>query len=209
MKRFFRFTLRTLACLTLLAGLFFAYIAHSLKAVQSANIAIEDTGAVGGVALTYPKWLRRYIGDDRYFRHWVSFTAQKGRHHGVPRFDDETLRDLVPHLNRFSGLNDFSFLNVDITDAAIPALSRLVYLEKLRLDSDFISDDGILILDSLDGLDHLILHCPKVTSGAIQHLKERKPSLRVMHFVREPGKKTRLEEYDFADSSPPPPAASG
>ena len=182
MKRFLRYSLRTLFLVTLLVAVTLSFILERHRRMRAAIIAIESAGGTHGAYREGPEWLREIVGDERYFMNAGRVTLGTGsaRYDFDDPFDDNKLRELIPHLNAFSKFEVLEIWGAAITDDGLAYLRDLDRLQWLRIESPKITDKGIQHLRQIPSLRTLSLHCESVTPDALAELQRALPHLEVI-----------------------------
>jgi hypothetical protein len=181
MKRFLRYSLRTLFLVTLLVAVALSFFLARHRRMRAAIIAIESAGGTHGAYREGPEWLREIVGDERYFMNAerVTLGPSSGDYDFDGRFDDNRLRDLIPHLNAFSKFKILEIPGADITDDGLAYLRDLDRLQWLTIHSPKITDKGIQHLHKIPSLRKLSVHCDSVTPDALAELQRALPGLEV------------------------------
>jgi hypothetical protein len=185
MKRFPRYSLRTLLVATLLVACLFAYTSHHYRQIKSAYVAVKAVGGTASHSVDGPKWIRDLINDNEYFYHLERITLGASTGNCQPGdITDETISALIPHFRKYSRLSILELADVAVTDRGISMLSILPGLKQLHLKSSHISDLTIDSLQKFENLEWLMIDCcPGVTTEAIDRLRIARPNLEVNYIL--------------------------
>lgn len=147
-RRRLRFSLRTLLVITTVLAISLGLYVQSLRDRRAAIAAVERLGAAISFNYHGPEWLRKLVGDEKYFWNPNAVRFQ----YDDPLTDDE-LQSAVPYLKNFSDLNYLAFRESQITNDGLkhllPLAERLLVLD---LSYTAVSDDGIIHLKQLPKL---------------------------------------------------------
>ena len=141
-------------------------------------MAIDALHGVFAVKIIGPAWLRKLMGDDRYFYelHAVTVGQPSQNPHDVT---DEEIEQLVVHLKRMPKLEAIYIEGRAVTDTALRNLKDLQQIESLRLPETSVTDRGLDYLAELRGLKRLDLAGTKVTAEGIRRLQEKLPDCEI------------------------------
>lgn len=175
-RRWLRFSLRTLLLVTTALAISLGMYVKSLRDRKAAVGAMEKLG--GAISLRYhgPEWLRKLVGDEKYFWNPIAVRFQ----YSDPITDDE-LRSAIPYLRSFGDLNYLSFRESQITSDGLkhllPLADRLLVLD---LTYTAISDDGIIHLKQLPKLRFIrVKEGTAITPAGIAELERALPDCKV------------------------------
>lgn len=147
-RRWLRFSLRTLLVVTTVLAISLGLYFKSFRDRRAAVAAMEKLG--GAISLRYygPEWLRKLVGDEKYFWNPIAVRFQADD----PLTDDE-LQSAIPYLQNFGDLNYLAFRESQITNDGLkhllPLADRLLMLD---LTHTAVSDAGIIHLKQLPKL---------------------------------------------------------
>ncbi|TWU05332.1 hypothetical protein [Allorhodopirellula heiligendammensis] len=192
MKRFLRFSVRSILLATLVIAVAFGFAANRYRKIKAANVAIRDAGGKCGISVDGPQWLRQIVQDDDYFTNVASISIHRTRTFGDPHFNNERLSELIPHINQFSEFSTLS-LRSDVTDDGLSLLADLPRLRNLDICSPSVTDAGIANLHELTELRSLLVG-RGISEHALDELQSALPKLKIRRFVKTNGK-TSLVQY--------------
>jgi hypothetical protein len=146
--------------------------AKSLRDRKAAVVLIEQLNGALGVKLAGPAWLRRLVGDERYF-----FDPAGVHFNAGERPTDDDLRMVMKHLVRFKRLRDLTLAGTGVTDAGLGYLCQLSSrLKMLDISDTKVTDAGLRRLQCLHALTTLRVHNTAVTESGVEALQHALPS---------------------------------
>jgi hypothetical protein len=188
----FQFILRSLLVATVAVAIPFSWLAVEMKKAREQREVVEIIIQAGGhvwfqddkprfvefwrapyrspaTMLSGPSWLRRWIGDDcfRYVAQ-VDFGDQS-----PVRISDESLEQVVPHLERLSTMETLCLDSTNITGTGLVHLEKLTNVKNIMIDNSRLplTDEGLKQLCQLQNLETLNLRNTEVTDEGLSHLR--------------------------------------
>lgn len=174
-RRWLSFSLRSLLLVMTVAAIGLGLYVKSLRDRKAAVTAIEKLNGVMGVKYTGPAWLRKLVGDDKYFYDpaGVHFNTQ-------PNLTDDQLRQVVRHLEGFDRLRDLTLAGSDVTDAGLAHLGPLAgKLQHLDVSNTSITDGGLMHLQTITSLKVLRITNTSITDAAATKFQKVLPECKV------------------------------
>src|SRR5262245_46529558 len=183
-RRWFRFSLRTLLIVVTVVGVWLGIVVNHARGRREAIRAVDELGGTYGVRILGPKWLRDWVGGERYFYDAVRVACGTGNQGYQPNhpFKNEDLARMIHHLKAFSHLTQLHLTNTNITDNGLHALKDLPDLTDLYLDHTQVSDRGIAVLEHIKTLRRINLEeTPQVTDEGVVRLQQSLPKCTITH----------------------------
>jgi hypothetical protein len=171
--RWARISLRGLFVLMTVAAISVGLFIKDIRDHRAAIAAVE--GSHAGIATLKPSgpdWLRRFVGDDRYF--WKPVAVRFSSAHPIT---DAELRSLMPHLLEFDELDYINLYRSNVTDAGIIELLPLSpKLEAIDVRSTSVSDKSVSVLTQFPRLTLLRVQGSAITDHGRDEIRKALPN---------------------------------
>jgi hypothetical protein len=139
---------------------------------------IEGAGGVVSYerAEPFPRWIRRFLGDDFFVvtavmvnEKWEKAAGEEAEvvFSGWDEFGDVE----ATYLKELPNLKVLSLSNTQVSDAGLEQLKRLANLKILWLDNTQVSDAGLEHLEGLTNLERLSLRNTQVSAAGLERLE--------------------------------------
>jgi len=174
-RRWLSFSLRSLLLVMTVTAIGLGLYVKRLRDRKAAIATIEKLNGVTGHKYLGPAWLRKLVGDDKYFYDpaGVHFNTQ-------PSLTDDELRQVVRHLEKFARLRDLTLAGSGVTDAGLAHLRSLDgKLRSLDVSNTSITANGLLHLQMITSLEVLRITNTSVTDTAIIEFQKAMPNCKV------------------------------
>lgn len=152
-RRWLRFSLRTLLVVMTALAISIGLYIKSYRDRRAAISVAERLGAAINYHYDAPKWLRKLVGDERYFWNPNSLRFESSDLITSGPLTDDKLQNAMPYLQRFGDLNYLSFRESKITNDGLkhllPLADRLIVLD---LTYTAVSDEGLMQLKQMPKL---------------------------------------------------------
>jgi hypothetical protein len=162
--RSFRYSLRTLFVITLLAAIACGLLRSAWDRARNEKYAVEELRKLGASTDDWPGWQEVLFG------------------HDYPPVVEVELRNVKQLDGAFEYLRDLTNLeHLDLggtktTDHHLKSLRDLAVIESLDLKGTLIRDTGLEHISRLSRLRHLSLEDTKVTDGGVKKLRQALPN---------------------------------
>ena len=153
-RRYCRFGCAILVLVALLSGLLW-WIIVKVPQARIEGEAVEAIHAIVGAKV-------RYLSSGRCVG-WVVHCCD-------PEIDDKAMEFLSPHLQTL-GISQLFLYDSGVTDAGLPAVSRLTTLRRLYFNGTQITDAGLEHIKTLTRLEQLGLSRTRVTGTGFHNLR--------------------------------------
>lgn len=172
-SRWARISLRGLFILMTVTAITVGLFIKEMRDHRAAIIAVNDShGAISTLQPSGPDWLRRFVGDDRYF--WRPVAVRFNSAHPIT---DAQLRSLMPHLLEFDELNYINLYRSNVTDAGVAELLPLSSkLESLDVRSTSVSDKSVPVLKQFPQLTLLRVQGSAITDQGRNEIRQSLPN---------------------------------
>lgn len=176
-----QYSLRTIFIAVSISCVALAVIGRHYRTRRAAIRAIDELGGGYSIQLKGPEWLRKLVGDDKYFYNLrrISLGRPDSPYPAIRPFNDQELAAVIDHINVFRGPRMLDFQGSPITDEGLRCLTRVRDLETLQLESTPITDAGLVYLEPITTLKEVQLTGSKVTDEGVAKLQRSLPNCKV------------------------------
>jgi hypothetical protein len=170
--RWARISLRGLFILMTVTAISVGLFIKDIRDHRAAIAAVEKSNA--GISFKYggPNWLRRFVGDEKYF--WNPVAVRFSDAHPLT---DAELRSLMPHLLEFDDLTYINLYRSNVTDAGIKELVSLSHkLEAIDVRSTSVSDKSVPALKQFPRLTLLRVQGSALSAQGRDEIRKALPN---------------------------------
>ena len=172
-RRWFNFSLKTLLIVMTVFAVWLGFYVIHFRDRRTAVAAIERLDGAMGIRYLGPDWLRKVVGDERYF--W----DPAGVHFNRPLTVAE-LESILPILTSFQRLHDLTLPGDTITNDTLPLLFPLAgKLTYLNLSRSPISDAAIADLKKFPKLKTLRISNVHLSPAGVEELHQALPKCKI------------------------------
>jgi hypothetical protein len=178
-RRWFRFSLRTLLAAVAVLAIVFGWVAWRLDRAREQGRVLADLYSATGVSFVgfdMPKSSPESLKTQWVFGHF--FRVDRLEIGPLPHTPDNALK----HLPRLPQLEKLKIESDAITDDGLRHLLGIKRLRVLGIVSAQLTDDGLLILGQMKQLQELAVESPRLTIGGIERLKRDLPHCQIKSF---------------------------
>lgn len=180
-RPWFRFSLRSLLIAMTVLCLLIGFKVKEMRDRRASLAAVDAVGGASKILIEGPEWLRKLIGDEKAFHNVgsVSLSSSRTDYDLILDLDNE-LRDIIPHLNKFSYFHKLNLASSSVTDKGLSHLKDITHLEELNISGTEISDSGLEILEKIESLQRLNIRNTKVTPNGVAKFQKALPNCKVL-----------------------------
>jgi hypothetical protein len=180
-RRWLRFSLRGMLILIALIAIWFGYVLKRMHDRLEAIRAIDEVGGTYGTYILGPKWIRKWVNDEKclYDRVRISLgPGNQGYRNERPVTDDDLAR-LAPLFKTFSYFTSLRLYDPMITDEGMRHVAKMQGVKILSLGGTSVTDRGLEYLAELSSLEQLEVGGDKMTDAGIAKLQKALPNCKI------------------------------